>query len=372
MERRKSRFSIVSPVENEIPMPRNKSIIKEQARITSDLCTSISVIESSENNQSQTTQSKIIDNFIIVWLCSNINGSITDRDDLHKKLQHIINGFQTFTDINECIDFLTDILDKKVIMIINDYLDQKFLRLIDGIPQLHSVYIFNNDQGKHEQFSKEFNVVRGTYSQIEHICSAVKQDAYRLVVDLTPISVISPNSSLNIHELDQSFMYTQLLKEIIIDIEYDAEKAREEFTQFCLNHSAVDGLQPNTINQFQQCYEDHSPIWWYTKEWFVYSSLNRALRTQDIELITKMAFFVQDLHRQIEKQHSEAHDTSKITVYRGQALSNDDFEKLKKSKGGLEGELRFVSPFRTPCIFHYEHPVFSLRTPCLFSSVRSS
>ncbi len=36
------------------------------------------------------------------------------------------------------------------------------------------------------------------------------------------------------------------------------------------------------------------------------------------------------------------------------------------------GELRFVSPFRTPCIFHYEHPVFSLRTPCLFSSVRSS
>jgi hypothetical protein len=38
----------------------------------------------------------------------------------------------------------------------------------------------------------------------------------------------------------------------------------------------------------------------------------------------------------------------------------------------LVGELRFVSPFRTPCIFHYEHPVFSLRTPCLFSSVRSS
>jgi tetratricopeptide (TPR) repeat protein len=330
-------------VENASSVSRNKSIIKEQIHTTSDLCTNISTIESSVNNQPQTTQSKIMENFIIVWLCSNINGSLTDRDDLVMQLRHIINGFKTYTDINECIDFLTNLSDEKVVMIINDYPDQNFLPLIDHIPQLHSIYIFDNDREKHEQITKEFKLLRGTYSQIEHICSAVKQDAYRLVVDLTPISVISPSSSLNLDELDQSFMYTQLLKEIIIDIEYDAEKAREEFTQFYLSRSDADGLQPNTINQFQQCYEDHSPIWWYTKEWFIYSSLNRALRTQDVELITKMGFFVQDLHRQIERQHRETHDTSKVVVYRGQALSNDDFEKLRKSKGGLFSFNNFLS-----------------------------
>jgi hexokinase len=34
------------------------------------------------------------------------------------------------------------------------------------------------------------------------------------------------------------------------------------------------------------------------------------------------------------------------------------------------GVLHFVSPSRTPCIFHSEHPVFSFRTSCIFSSVR--
>jgi tetratricopeptide (TPR) repeat protein len=56
-----------------------------------------------------------------------------------------------------------------------------------------------------------------------------------------------------------------------------------------------------------------------------------------------MGFFLQDLHRQIERQHRDTHDTSKVTVYRGQALSNDDFEKLRKSIGGLFSFNNFLS-----------------------------
>jgi hypothetical protein len=119
--------------------------------------------------------------------------------------------------------------------------------------------------------------------------------------DLTPISILSASTSHSLDELDQSFMYTQLLKEIVIDIEYDGEKAREEFSEFCFKRSAEQDFQSKTINQFQQCYELHPPIWWYTKEWFVYSILNKALRVQYVEFIMKMGFFVQDLHREIEQ-----------------------------------------------------------------------
>ncbi len=177
--------------------------------------------------------------------------------------------------------------------------------------------------------------MKGIYTEIEHICDVIKQDAHRFVVDLTSVSIIAPSSSLNLDELDQSFMYTQLLKEIIIDIEYDAEKAREEFTRFCQICSAAKDFQSKTINQFQRYYENHSPIWWYTKEWFIYSLLNKALRTQDIETIINMGFFIQDLHREIEKQYSESHNTSTIIIYRGQGLVNNDFEKLRHSEGGL-------------------------------------
>jgi tetratricopeptide (TPR) repeat protein len=283
------------------------------------------------NDQHQTIQSKMMDNFIIVSLNSNVDDFKKDKNDLVIQLQHIISRFETFIDMNECVDFLTDLTDEKVFMIIYDYSNQNFLPLIDEFVQRYSIYIFD----KYEELIKECKSVKGVYTEIEHIYVAIKQDVRRLVINLTPISIISPNSSANLDELDQSFMYTQLLKEIIIDIEYDAKKAREEFTQFFHNCSAAKDFQSKAINQFERYYETHTAIWWYTKEEFVFSSLNKALRTQDIETIFKMGFFVQDLHQEIEKQYLETPHNSKIVVYRGQGLSNVVFEKLKKSEGGL-------------------------------------
>jgi len=71
--------------------------------------------------------------------------------------------------------------------------------------------------------------------------------------------------------------------------------------------------------------------------------LNRALRAQDMEIIIKMSFFVRDLHRQLEQIHLEAHQTTKMIIYRGQGMSNTDFEKLKKNKRALLSFNNFVS-----------------------------
>ncbi|CAF4434233.1 unnamed protein product, partial [Adineta steineri] len=46
--------------------------------------------------------------------------------------------------------------------------------------------------------------------------------------------------------------------------------------------------------------------------------LNKALRTQDIEIIIKMGFFIRDLHQQIELLHSATKNQGSLTVYRGQ------------------------------------------------------
>ena len=344
MERQRSKFSIISSEEHPSSTSADTTIIKKQINEMSDSSTTrSSTIENIRKNYLQTTQRKMTESFIIVWLCSDANDSVADSDDFVMQLRHVMNAFHIFTEINECMDFVTDVSSENIVMIINDYFDLNFLFVLDDIPQLHAIYIFDQDPQKHPQFTKDFKIVKGTYSQIEDICNAVKQDAHRLVVNLTPISIISPGSSFSLDELDPSFMYTQLLKEIIIDIEYDAKKAREEFIQFCLNHLPITDFHPNDANEFQRYYEDRSPIWWYTAKLFLYSSVNKALRTQDVELIMKMGFFVQDLHREIERQHSHAHQTSTIVVYRGQALSNNDFEKLRRGKGGLFSFNNFLS-----------------------------
>jgi hypothetical protein len=67
--------------------------------------------------------------------------------------------------------------------------------------------------------------------------------------------------------------------------------------------------------------------------------LNRALRLMEVDLIIKMGFFVRDLHQHIDALHSEQynehHHSDSFTVYRGQGLSQSDFDELMKTKGGL-------------------------------------
>ena len=67
--------------------------------------------------------------------------------------------------------------------------------------------------------------------------------------------------------------------------------------------------------------------------------LNRALRLMDADLIIKLGFFIGDLHRQIQQLHQEQFgdpsSNQHFTVYRGQGMAKDDFEKMAATKGGL-------------------------------------
>jgi hypothetical protein len=75
--------------------------------------------------------------------------------------------------------------------------------------------------------------------------------------------------------------------------------------------------------------------------------LNLGLRLMDVDIIVRMGFFIGDLHRHIEKLHSEQfggnHSGNSFTVYRGQGLSNADFKQLTKSNGGLMRFNNFLS-----------------------------
>jgi hypothetical protein len=75
--------------------------------------------------------------------------------------------------------------------------------------------------------------------------------------------------------------------------------------------------------------------------------LNKALRTMHVDLIIKMGFFVPALHNHIAALHSEQYDghydQGAFIVYRGQGLSQTDFDQLMKTNGGLMSFNNFLS-----------------------------
>ncbi|CAF4211347.1 unnamed protein product [Rotaria sordida] len=75
--------------------------------------------------------------------------------------------------------------------------------------------------------------------------------------------------------------------------------------------------------------------------------LNKALGKLQVETLLKMGIFIRDLHRNIEKLHAEQTNemsdgtTKEITVYRGKAMTQEDFNKIKQ--GGLLSFNNFLS-----------------------------
>ncbi|CAF4647290.1 unnamed protein product, partial [Rotaria sp. Silwood2] len=189
----------------------------------------------------------------------------------------------------------------------------------------------------HERWAKTIAKVKGVYTEIDSICEALRID--RENCDRALISI-------SFNGLDPLFMYTQLLKEALLDIEDDDAKSIKELAEYCRLESDAFG---KTLEKIEEEYRNHSPIWWYTGPYFIYSMLNRGLRQMGVDIILKMGFFIRHLHNHITELHRKQQGSmpTKFQVFRGQGFPVEDFEKMKKTEGGLMSFNNFLSTSRS-------------------------
>ena len=217
------------------------------------------------NTSQQNPQCHITDNFIVIWLDSNFNDSDVVYRNSIIRLQRIAISILTFTNINDCVRFLTKIEDRKVLIVVSDDLVQQILSRAKSMTQLHSIYVLSNNNEKNELLEKESDKVKGSFTQIEPICGSLKRDTRHCRQELLMISILSSGKYTNhdSDQLDQSFMYWLLIKQIISDMKYDDE-SHKRFTEFCCVQYNSDNTELNIIDEFERDYHLHSPIRWYT------------------------------------------------------------------------------------------------------------
>jgi len=97
----------------------------------------------------------------------------------------------------------------------------------------------------------------------------------------------------------------------------------------CRHQYKGNKYQLNILREFQQNYSSNNAIWWFTRNKFISQILNKALKTQNLDLIFLFRFFIHD----IEQQLRENQCLTPIKVYRYQLMSNKDLQLLKDSIG---------------------------------------
>ncbi|CAF1275514.1 unnamed protein product [Adineta steineri] len=283
-------------------------------------------------------------NVLLIWLDNNIDENNDDCQNTITQLRQVVNDINTFSDVDQCFEFIETIVDKKACIIISGSLGQHFVRFVHNMSQVDSIFVLCENQKHHEQWAKKWSKIKGIFVDITSICEAIKETAHQCEQNAIPMSFLESNKQLD--QLDPSFMYTQIVKEILLTIDFD-QNHFQDYINYCCDSFVDNKKQIENIKRFEDQYHNRTPIYWYTCDMFLYPMLNRALRLMDGDIMTRMGFFIGDLHRHIEQLHQEqyagttAADT--FTVYRGQGLSTGDFEQLMKTKGALISFNNFLS-----------------------------
>ncbi|CAF0800437.1 unnamed protein product [Adineta steineri] len=285
--------------------------------------------------------------FLLVWL-HNSTDTVNNNDyqNIIIELQQAVSGVHRFTDADEMVDFITDVAEEPIVLILSEVFVQTMISVAHEIPQVECVYILNENNVQCEQWSNKWRKMKGIYSDIKSIGEALIETSKIYNQDAISISFIcacEEASDKNLNQLESSFMYTKIITEILFTIDFDRQHI-EEFFAYC---DGISTVRPRDIEMLRNEYHLHSPIWWYTHPCGLHNLLNYAIRVMDAEVMIRIGFFMRDLHQNITHLHSQQYPnynrSSSFVVYRGQGLARADFEKLIKSKGGLLSFNSFLS-----------------------------
>jgi tetratricopeptide (TPR) repeat protein len=286
---------------------------------------------------------RIVENFIVLWLLPNFSTEVKTE---MSKLRQIVSVVELFTDPDEYITHIRDIRVEKVFLIVPTL--DSFLHSVQSWPQVEKIYILDPTFRENEKTQFQTSSSNMFYD-IDILCKQLRKDVELCELDLiviTASAVPSSDGTLSIDSKKQeaSFLCVQLMRELLFRFKFD-NNAKSEFIHFCRIYYAGNSEQLYFIEDFDMNYRPQKALWWLTRPCFIWKVIQRMQRTQEIDILYKLGFFIKHSHTQLnllqENNSSIAQNPS--VVYRGKTMFSDKFDALVRNNCG--GLLSFANFF---------------------------
>ncbi|CAF0843573.1 unnamed protein product [Adineta steineri] len=144
-----------------------------------------------------------------------------------------------------------------------------------------------------------------------------------------------------------SFLKFQVLVDAILRLDAN-DFAKEELVELCRLKYTNDTKTLKHIDIFEETYRSENAVSWYSRDWFLFRTLNEALRQENYDTIIKLRYFIRDLHNQlaelqIDYLRSLPSTQSNIVLYRGQIIPQTELEHLQRYQCSLISMNSFLS-----------------------------
>lgn len=215
-----------------------------------------------------------------------------------------------FSDPDECIEALIASRNCTYILILGPG-RSNLVDIFSTFPYVICMYL-----GQIHDF-KDATRVRYIYSNLEQLLIKLKRDI-KIMANIDLNFTISRNaeehicqkSTKDVQDDIVEFKWTRKILNCILkaprpnrDIYADMLKECREIYK---NNPAI----CQEVDLFDKEYDRNTAIWWYTKNSFVYRQINAAFRSDDIVIVWKFRFVIQDIYQQLARLHAEQNTSS--------------------------------------------------------------
>jgi len=130
--------------------------------------------------------------------------------------------------------------------------------------------------------------------------------------------------------LNGHFVHSLLLIDVLLRMKsYRTDK--QQLISLCKNEYQNNPAQLDIVREFENKYSSNKALWWYSRESFLYKILNKALRTQNIDVLFLFRFVIGDIYQQLKQYQCR----SSVRAYRGQVMSAEEINNLRNYVGNI-------------------------------------
>ncbi|CAF1166857.1 unnamed protein product [Adineta ricciae] len=290
---------------------------------------------------------KNLENVALIWLDSYNNISSPNTETTLSLLQVYTNFVVTYTDPQLCVDYIKYIEKEKVVLVVSGALCRNVLPDICHLPAVDSVLIYCKNRQLHEQLRLDYAPkVANIVTDHETLEKALNQQFVLLWKQAMVYSFFNEQqkSTKELTKDAAAFLWAQMMLAILKQLPQTAD-SKKQLLNKCRDYYRGNPGELAVIDEFQKDYQARDAVAWYTKECFIYRLLNKALRTENIDALYLFRFYIIDLCKQLEEESQK--NRGVMTLYRGQVMSTEELDRLKRNVGTLFSMNGFFSTTRT-------------------------
>ncbi|CAF1467529.1 unnamed protein product [Adineta ricciae] len=250
-------------------------------------------------------------------------------EDLRKITNENILAFDNIDSIHQSSQMNSN---AKIFLILSGSLGQICKTQLIEIVNIQFLYIFCRDSIKHTEWSRDLPKIRGVFNDKHQLFITISRDvkefARRWKFD-------NESSFLKASSYDTRWYHLFINTLLYLPC---TENDRKAMFNECRSYYQKNAGMLNKIDRLEREYTPERAIYYYTDDNFLYRILNSALRTHNMDIISKFYPFIQDLNQQLYERYRkycfylkcENINLSPVRiVYRGQYLSPLELEQLR-------------------------------------------